>query len=159
MTGSRSWPAFLVMEFRCPGGPGGLRTVPMKRVVFVVAMFALPGCMKRGNSKADVDQAAATHDPAKMDLEGSSGPTMKWDVVPDGIQTGIVTLGDGERVKFWFKSHHRTGDLGCTRFEFADGSAAHLEGEFCCEVILPGEAVADRGTLQQFIAAKDGRKP
>jgi len=54
-----------------------------------------------------------------------------------GIDCGIVTMKDGEEVKYWFLSHHGSGDQGHARFEFPGGRARMMTGYFCCEVMFP----------------------
>lgn len=125
----------------------------------VAVSLAFTGCGAEGTSKADVDAAAAKHDPAKLSLGPGGNAYAERKLLPDGIETGIITLGDGEQVKYWFKSHHLGNDIGCTRFEFIDGTAVHLHGCFCCEVLLPDARLADRKALERFVAARDGQSP
>jgi len=131
----------------------------MKHLLLLAAFLPLASCGPRGVSKATVDAAAAQHDPAKLKLWTSTYANVEEASLPSGVQLGIVPLGDGERVKFWFYSHHRGRDLGCTRFQYSDGSVDYLDGYFCCEVMLPGERLANRQALREFIAANDGEKP
>lgn len=125
----------------------------------VAVSLAFTACGAEGKSRADVDAAAAKHDPAKLSLGPGCSAYAERKLLPDGIETGIITLGDGEEVKYWFKSHHHGDDIGCTRFEFTDGTALHLHGGFCCEVLLPDARLADRRALERFIAARDGQSP
>ncbi|MEK7951771.1 hypothetical protein [Luteolibacter soli] len=130
----------------------------MKYLLLPAALFVLVGCGPRGTSKADVDAAAAQDDPAKLVLE-TKEEGHRWALLPSKIQTGILTLGDGEQVKYWFKSRHLGNDLGHTRFQYGDGSVGHLEGYFCCEVEVPKERLGNREALKKFIAAHDGEEP
>jgi len=131
----------------------------MKYLSFIAVILVLSGCDSASKSRADVDEAATTHDPTKLTLEAGGITYGKRAILPNGIETGTITLGDGEQVKYWFKSHHLGNDLGYTRFEFDDGTVNHLEGWFCCEVQLPDPQIADRSELQQFIAVHDGKSP
>lgn len=130
----------------------------MKLLSMSVAVLALAGCGPRGTSKAGVD-AAAADDPAKLALEAKVTGYIESTRLTSNIETGIITLGDGERVKFWFKSRHYDTDIGHTRFGYSDGSVDYLEGFFCCEVDLPGARLADRKALREFIERNDGSKP
>jgi hypothetical protein len=131
----------------------------MKILLILAALLTLAGCRPRGTSKADVDAAAARQDPATLTLDTGATGYVKRTILPSRVETGIITLGDGERVKYWFQSHHLGHDLGHTRFQYHDGTVDYLEGYFCCEVILPDEPPADRKELKQFIAANDGKSP
>jgi len=136
-----------------------MMSMRMRFFFLSVALLALAGCGPRGTSKVGVDAAAAKDDPAKLALEAKVTGYIESTRLPSNIETGIVTLGDGERVKFWFKSRHFDTDFGCTRFQYSDGSVDYLEGFFCCEVDLPGVRLADRKALREFIAANDGKEP
>ena len=131
----------------------------MKKLAFILSVLAIAGCDSVSESRADVDAAAKANDPSKLTLQAGGVSYGERIILPSGIEAGILTLGDGEQVKYWFKSHHLGDDLGCTRFEYADGSLNYLAGRFCCEVRLPESGIADRGELQQYIAANDGKSP
>ena len=134
-------------------------TMWMKLFSLGAAVLALASCGPRGHSKAGVDAAAAQDDPAKLALEAKVTGYIESTRLPSNIETGIVTLGDGERVKFWFKSRHFDTDFGCTRFEYGDGSVDYLEGFFCCEMDLPGARLGNRKELREFIERNDGSEP
>ena len=56
----------------------------------------------------------------------------------DGIEYGVITLENSEKVKFWFQTHHVSEDgIGGTLFELPNGKLEFIEGYFCCEVQLP----------------------
>ena len=56
----------------------------------------------------------------------------------DGIEYGVITLENSEKVKYWFQSHHISEDgIGGTLFELPNGKLEFIEGYFCCEVQLP----------------------
>ena len=78
-------------------------------------------------------------------------------VLPSGIEAGLLHLGDGTDVKYWFINRHVQPGLGTTRFDFADGQTSYLHGCFCCEVALP--EFKDRSELQNYIAKWDGSPP
>jgi hypothetical protein len=78
----------------------------------------------------------------------------------NAVQVGDVQLSTGEKVAYWFLSHHQTGDLGGTLFERPDGSTRFVEGYFCCEVMFLDEsALTDRRTFEQALDAMDGVSP
>ncbi|MBP0611843.1 hypothetical protein J8J42_02140 [Chryseobacterium sp. cx-311] len=56
----------------------------------------------------------------------------------DGIEYGVITLENSEKVKYWFQSHHIGEDgIGGTLFELPNGKLKFIKGYFCCEVQLP----------------------
>ena len=56
----------------------------------------------------------------------------------EGIEYGVITLENSEKVKYWFQSHHISEDgIGGTLFELPNGKLKFIEGYFCCEVQLP----------------------
>lgn len=110
------------------------------------------------NLSEKVDLAASQYDPAGMELERID-PVKSRALLPDGIECGLLHLGDGSEVKFWFLSHHIGRGLGITRFDFADGTKAYLRGYFCCEVEVGDGAASNKTALLAFIAEKDGTPP
>lgn len=58
---------------------------------------------------------------------------IKWEL-KDGIQYGTITFKDRQSVKFWFLSHHISGDDGGTVYEFPDSTKHFYGGLHCCEV-------------------------
>jgi len=131
----------------------------MKHLFIFITFLMLASCGPRGTSKAGVDAAAAQDDPAKLALEVKEAGYLESTRLPSNIEAGIITLGDGERVKFWFKSRHFDTDFGCTRFQYSDGSVDYMEGCFCCEVQLPSVRLANRQALKEYIAKNDGSEP
>ena len=129
----------------------------MKRLLSMAILLLLLGCGEK--SREAVDIAATEIDPTKIELESASTAYSKRKFLDTGIETGMITLGDGETVRYWFQSHHHSDDIGCTRFQFSDGSVRYLHGGFCCEVELPKEQIASRAELAEFIADKDGLAP
>ncbi|RYD72449.1 MAG: hypothetical protein EOP84_23160 [Verrucomicrobiaceae bacterium] len=134
----------------------------MKKLIIPGAIFLLVLLLTGAGwlsfrARIMVDAAAKTNDPATMTLEITDPPLIRSDYRSDGAQTGLVTLPDGEVVKFWFVSHHTAGP-GCARFDFNDGTTRYMWGDyFCCEVQIPGEQVRSRKDLLAFIDAHDQR--
>ena len=75
-------------------------------------------------STPDLDPVAAAHDPATLEMSHSQDPLVRFAVLADRNHAGFVHLPDGEKVKFWFRSHHLPPGTSCTRFDFSDGSRA-----------------------------------
>lgn len=50
------------------------------------------------------------------------------------IQYGFLHLKNGEKIKFWFLSHHMVDDIGGTIYEFPNGEREFCSGMHCCEV-------------------------
>lgn len=136
----------------------------MKKVLLLLLVIGLavligsrwPGPWQQVQSQ--VDRTAAAHDPAAIGMEHQESPLVHYTVLPDRSHAGLVNLPDGEKVKFWFRSHHLAG-VSCTRFDFADGSREYFEGCFCCEVMLPEETIRSRGDLMAFLQANHGTEP
>lgn len=108
--------------------------------------------------RAAVDRTAVAHDPAAIAMKHQESPLVHFTVLPDLTHAGLVHLPDGEKVKFWFRSHHLSG-VSCTRFDFADGSREYFKGCFCCEVMLPEDKIRSKGDLMAFLQANHGTKP
>ena len=81
--------------------------------------------------------------------------------LPDHIEAGLITLGDGARVRYWFCSHHLVegGDLGVTLFRLPDGTGLWMDGYFCCEMDPPDGSLVSVAALRSFAVAMDGRNP
>ncbi|MEO4006660.1 MULTISPECIES: hypothetical protein [unclassified Flavobacterium] len=63
---------------------------------------------------------------------------IKREFTKEGIEYGVITLENSEKVKFWFQTHHMCEDeIGGTLFELPNGKLKFIEGYFCCEVQLP----------------------
>jgi hypothetical protein len=77
------------------------------------------------NQEFDFSKLALGYDNISYDLQ-------------DGIQYGLIELQDGEHVKFWFLSHHRTPDKGGTIYEYPNGEKEFSAGYHCCEIQFPG---------------------
>jgi hypothetical protein len=105
-----------------------------------------------------VDRAASSCDPAALEQNGGSS-FVSYAVLPDRTHTGFVNLPDGEKVKFWFRSHHLPPGKSYTRFDFNDGTRNYFEGSFCCEVMLPEVEVRSREELLEFLQRNEGKKP
>lgn len=77
--------------------------------------------------------------------------------LPNGIETGLLHLGDGTYVKYWFISKHIQPGRGTTRFESVDGKTIYFSGYYCCEVSLP--KFENWNELQNHITKRDGSSP
>lgn len=137
----------------------------MKKILIGLALVALLFAGSRlfrhprqESLREVVDLAASTADPATLDLGGGSS-FVSYRVLPDRTQTGFVNLPDGEKVKFWFRSHHLPPGKSYTRFDFNDGTRNYFEGYFCCEVMLPEAEVRSRAELLAFLQKNEGKKP
>ena len=129
----------------------------MKKIV-IVALFLL---LFAGiawlffSARFRVDVAALKYDPNTQKLSVTYPPLIRATSIPGRIQTGLVTLADGETVKYWFISHHIDGP-GCARFDFSDGTRRYIYGSyFCCEVQIPEDQVKTRQDLISFLETHD----
>ncbi|SMC58238.1 hypothetical protein [Moheibacter sediminis] len=81
------------------------------------------------------------------------------------IQNGFILLKNGEKVKFWFLSHHLTSDDGGTIYEFQDGEQIFCEGTHCCEVQYfefgknKREELIDSKAFRAHVKKYDGSSP
>jgi hypothetical protein len=110
-------------------------------------------------SRRSVDRAAAEIQPSEHENDLVYGSRVFSCPSDTDCQVGLLKLGSGEEVEFWFHSHHRTHDIGCTRFEFPDGAVRYLRGVFCCEVMIEDADLENRVTLERFIETNDGTRP
>lgn len=103
----------------------------------VAGSLLFPG---RTRSRRQVLLASARHDPASvvLGLPGTHA-SIRRTQLKDNIEAGLITLGDGARVRYWFCSHHLVegGDLGATLFRLPDGSNLWMDGYFCCDTNYP----------------------
>ena len=77
-----------------------------------------------------------------------------------GVEYGIITLDNTQKVKFWFVSHHHMSDKGGTIYEFPNGEKKFISGMHCCEVQFnDSEALYDLSTFKSYIDLKNGRTP
>ena len=136
-----------------------MKKIPSGLIFLTLLLAGTWGLGKRRENalREMVDRAASAHDPAVLELDhGDSLVVSK--VLSDQTQAGLVKLPDGKPVKFWFRSHHLSPGTSYTRFDFADGGRAYMEGDFCCEVILP-ESIRTERDLLTYIRERDGSKP
>ena len=113
-------------------------------------------------SRRMVRLASVLHDPSAMGLEQpGANERFRRVLLPDHIEAGLITLGDGARVRYWFCSHHlvESGDLGATLFRLPDGTGLWMDGYFCCEMDPPDESLVSVAALRAFASAMDGTSP
>lgn len=106
-----------------------------------------------------VVQSAKENDPSELKLMEGSNDYIRRVSLSGGLECGIVTMKDGDEVKYWFRSHHLSGDQGHARFEFPDGSVRMMTGYFCCEVMFPQDDFASVKEFDAFLAEVDGKGP
>jgi hypothetical protein len=123
----------------------------MKKIV-ILALLLLAGIVWLFfNARIRVDVAAMRYDPYTQKLRLTYPPLIRSTSIPGRMQTGLVTLSDGDSVKYWFVSHHIAGP-GCARFDFADGTSRYIYGSyFCCEVQIPDDQVKTKQDLITFL--------
>ena len=127
----------------------------MKKLVIVAILVGAGVVWMIFSPRFRGDLAAMRYDPSSLTLRSTYPTLIQSTSMPDKIQTGMVALPDGEKVKFWFVSHHVVGH-GCTRFDFGDGTRRYMAGSyFCCEVQISGQDVKKRSDLIAFIEAHD----
>jgi len=81
------------------------------------------------------------------------------------IQYGYLHLKNGEKIKFWFLSHHLVDDIGGTIYEFPNGEREFCSGMHCCEVQFyefGGESLEElknSTNFRKYIKENDGIRP
>ena len=73
--------------------------------------------------------------------------------------TGIIQISDGNEVKYWFRSHHLSNDLGSSKFVFSDGREKIVSGYFCCEVMFSQKEFRSVADFESFLTKIDGISP
>ena len=97
--------------------------------------------------------------PSSLKLEFLGSSYVQTAVTNEGLQVGVARFRDGSFAKFWFLSHHLSGDRGGTLFEMSDGTKRYMVGCFCCEVQLPDAQPSSLDDLNKFIDENDGSYP
>lgn len=133
----------------------------MKKKIALLGLLAVCVCAAWlfAAPRIRVDLAARGHDPSGMKLNDVALMHKSHASLPNGIQTGLIHLQDGGRVKYWFISKHVQPGKGLTRFDFKDGQIAYLSGTFCCEVWVSDDAAKNKESLLAYIARVDGSMP
>jgi hypothetical protein len=123
----------------------------MKKIVILALLLLASIVWLFFNARIRVDIAAIRYDPNTQKLHPTSSPLIRSTSIPGNMETGLVTLSDGESVKYWFVSHHIAGP-GCARFDFSDGTSRYIYGSyFCCEVQIPDGQVKTKKDLISFL--------
>jgi hypothetical protein len=132
----------------------------MKGIPLVMVLATmLCGCSPRESSRARVERVSTTSDPDTLTLEKGFNDYVRCSRELPDYEIGVIRLGDGARVKYWFMSHHTSRDQGCTKFLFDDGATRFLDGAFCCEVQLADEQPGNRAALEAFLDTREGIHP
>ncbi len=129
----------------------------MRTLLLITLAVILAGCVSR--SQREVQRVSATCDPPSIPLAPGFNDYVRRAILPDGTEVGVIRCRDGSSSRFWFRSHHRTRDDGCTLFRFSDGTEVFMTGYFCCEVQLPEQQLASLAELRGFIQEHDGISP
>ena len=123
----------------------------MKKIIILVLLLIAVTAWLLFSARIRVDIAAMRYDPNTEKLRPTYPPLIRAASIPGHMQTGLVTLSEGESVKYWFVSHHIAGP-GCARFDFSDGTSRYIYGSyFCCEVQIPYDQVKTKRDLISFI--------
>lgn len=112
---------------------------------------------KISENRDRVIQASKENDPSQFKLMDGSNDYIRRMSLSGGIESGIVTMKDGEEVKYWFLSHHLSGDDGHARFEFPGGRVRMMTGYFCCEVMFPQDDFESAKEFDAFLVDVDGK--
>jgi hypothetical protein len=134
-----------------------------KPIIISIAMAATVAlatiCYFSYNNKPSQDVVAlASKDPKSDDYILTQDGNIR-SINLNNVQFGNISFDDGEIVKFWFCSHHRSSDNGTTLFRFKSEDVL-MSGYFCCEVILPKSFSYDNSNnLRSFIKENNGIRP
>jgi hypothetical protein len=131
---------------------GGMRTL-----LIITFAVLLSGCASQ--TRSALERISAASAPSSLTLQRGYNDYVRRAILTDGTEAGIISCLDGTSSSYWFRSHHRTGDIGGTLFHFSDGSEVFMSGYFCCEVQLPEQQLASLVELRAFIREHDGISP
>lgn len=119
----------------------------MKKIIVLVLLVVSGVVWLVFSARIKVDLAAMRYDPGTRKLRLTYPSLIHAVSIPGKMQTGLVALPDGAKVKFWFVSHH-IAYPGCARFDFSDGTRKYVYGdEFCCEVQIGDEEIRNERDL------------
>jgi hypothetical protein len=130
----------------------------MKLLFILVPMVFLGSCA-RFPAKESLRRISEIAAPEKLRLEAGFNLYVQRAELEDGTEVGVIRMKDGTSSRYWFRSHHLTGDMGGTWIEMSDGTKSYLAGWFCCEVQLPNEQLASLDSLKNFIRNHHGIAP
>lgn len=112
------------------------------------------------STKARLKALSQRVDPAQMQLKPGWAPYVRYAVLDDLTEVGIIKARNGSYSRYWFRSHHLTGDDGGAWFAMSDGTRVYMSGYFCCDVQFGAvEAIEDLEHLKQLIRKHDGTPP
>lgn len=120
-------------------------------------LLVVVGC--EAPSRRELARISASTDPADLELGPGFNDYVGRTILADGTEVGVIHLADGSSSRFWFRSHHLTGDEGGTVFRLSDGTELFMSGYFCCEVQLPAEQLGSLDELRAFVRDHDGLSP
>lgn len=124
-----------------------------------IAGVAVYEDFKSSENRDHVTRSCNENDPAQMELSTGANKFIRRTILPDGTETGIIQTAYGNEVKYWFRSHHLSNDLGTSRFVFPDGRERTISGYFCCEVMFPHQDFKSPNELDSFLTEIDGMSP
>jgi len=108
--------------------------------MLLIFTFLLVSCEFNNTTEKKLHEirTATKFDKAKQ--KNGDTKNIKREFTKDGIEYGIITLENSEKIKYWFESHHISKDkIGGALFEMPNGKLEFIEGYFCCEVQLPNK--------------------
>ena len=122
-----------------------------------ISLILTTGCGR--DCRKYLNEVSKQFDPAKLELNQGFNTYVRRTHTEKGVELGYIVFADGDRAKFWFWSHHLSGDMGCTLFEFSDEKRIYMDGWFCCEVQLPETQLKSKAELKAFIHEHNGMSP
>lgn len=127
------------------------------RVLSLAICAVLIACSYSIESK--LKAVSAANDPNSSALEEGYNSYVRRAFLVDHTEIGLISMKDGSWSKYWFRSHHHTGDSGGTLFRLSDGTEIFMAGYFCCEVQLPEGQLESLQALRTFVSQHDGWNP
>lgn len=130
-------------------------------IAAIATVVILVGCSERDMKRELLSiSAKRENDPATMMLGDAYNSYVKQTFLIDAnVETGIITMANGETAKYWFRAHSKTNEKGETLFHLGDGSRIFMSGYFSFTVHLPEEQIESSKELKKFIRANDGVVP
>ena len=129
----------------------------MRTLLIIASAVLLTSCAS--STRTELARISVASDPASLTLVQGYNDYVRRAILTCGTEAGIIRCRDGSSSRFWFRSHHLTGDIGGTLFRLSDGTELFMSGWFCCEVQLPEQQLTSLDDLRAFVGKHHGVSP
>ncbi len=115
-----------------------MRKIDFLKVFLFLFFLSFVSCIKENSTEKKLYEIRKLVKMDKSKQKKGFDNNVKREFTKNGIEYGVITLENSEKIKYWFQSHHISEDkIGGTIFELPSGELKFIEGYFCCEVQLP----------------------